>query len=63
MLRYKSYPFNRFGLQPGTVSSISRTALPSDEVMTLGNVSDPMRDQGPIYRVTVDLAAQNIDGQ
>ncbi|RMS54243.1 Secretion protein [Pseudomonas amygdali pv. photiniae] len=63
MLRYQAYPYQRFGLQPGTVSSISRTALPADEVMTLGNVSEPMREQGPFYRVTVALASQTIDGQ
>ncbi|WP_054084937.1 MULTISPECIES: HlyD family secretion protein [Pseudomonas syringae group] len=63
MLRYQAYPYQRFGLQPGTVSSISRTALPADEVMTLGNVSEQMREQGPFYRVTVALASQTIEGQ
>ncbi len=63
MLRYQAYPYQRFGLQPGTVSSISRTALPAEEVMTLGNVSEQSREQGPFYRVTVALASQTIEGQ
>lgn len=63
MLRYQAYPYQRFGLQPGTVSSISRTALPAEDVMTLGNVSEQIREQGPFYRVTVALASQTIEGQ
>lgn len=31
--------------------------------MTLGNVSEQMREQGPFYRVTVALASQVIEGQ
>ncbi|MDS7722087.1 HlyD family efflux transporter periplasmic adaptor subunit [Pantoea ananatis] len=61
MLRYLAYPYQRYGLQPGKIISISRTALPADEIMTFKNISDPIRQQGPFYKVTVSLSSQYID--
>ncbi|WP_252091373.1 HlyD family efflux transporter periplasmic adaptor subunit [Pseudomonas sp. MWU13-3659] len=60
MLRYQAYPYQHFGLARGTVASVSRSALPADEIMTVGAASEALREQGPLYRVRVTLERQNL---
>jgi len=48
LLRYQSFPWQKFGHQQGTVASISRSAL------------DLARADQPLYRVTVTLMRQSV---
>lgn len=56
-LRYRAYPYQKFGHQQGRVARISRSALSADELGTLGGSS---WSGEPLYRVTVTLARQSI---
>lgn len=56
VLRYQAYPYQKFGLHYGRVSSISRSALgPSDIVALTGRQA-----KQPLYEITVDLDRQSI---
>lgn len=57
MLRYQAYPYQKFGHQRGTVTTISRSALTSNE---LGALIGNAKQGEPYYRVTVSLAKQAI---
>jgi len=52
LLRYHAFPYQKFGQYEGTVTSISKTALPPSEM--------PLAMQGnePMYRITVALNSQ-----
>ncbi|ROL64786.1 HlyD family secretion protein [Pseudomonas vranovensis] len=63
LLRYQAYPYQHFGLARGTVASVSRSALPADEIMSVGGVSEQQREQGPMYRVRVTLEQQAMRGR
>jgi membrane fusion protein len=59
-LRYRTYPYEIFGLARGTVSSVSHTAIlarDTDVGPTLA-AADPSE---PLFRVTVDLPAQFLE--
>lgn len=57
LLRYQAYPYQKFGHHVGEVARISRSALTAGELGTLaGNV----RQDEPVYRVTVALARQSV---
>ena len=71
LLRYQAYPYQKFGQHRGIVVSVSKTALPSSELFGMGNVAgigpnsnNTMIGSGgnnePLYRITVDLATQQI---
>lgn len=56
LLRYTSYPHQKFGSHRGRIASISRHAMPPGE---LGFVpADGSRE--PLYRIKVELASQSI---
>lgn len=57
MLRYQSYPYQKFGHQRGAVAQISRSALTSSE---LGALIGNAQQGEPYYRVTVVLGKQAI---
>ena len=53
-LRYDAFPYQKFGLYRGKVSSISRTVLnPEDQI-------GPVRLQVPAYRVVAQLESQTV---
>jgi len=59
ILRYEAFPYQKFGNQKGVVASVSRTALPAQELsgmLSLGGASGGE----PLYLVTVSLAAQTV---
>ncbi|WP_176507810.1 MULTISPECIES: HlyD family secretion protein [Pseudomonas] len=60
LLRYQAFPYQHFGLARGTVASVSRSAMPADEVMSVGVPSEALREQGPLYRVKVTLERQSL---
>jgi len=58
-LHYQSFPYQKFGLQNGTVRTVSRSALtPSEVSLLLGGQQSPSVD--PLYLVRVDLSAQSV---
>lgn len=70
LIRYQAYPYQKFGHHQGTVAAVSKTALPASELTGAGglatggnsaaNGANPAAGGEPMYRVTVDLAAQAI---
>jgi membrane fusion protein len=57
LLRYRAFPYQKFGHQRGKVARISRSALDSGE---LGALIGNARAGEPYYRVTVSLARQAV---
>ena len=58
MLHYQAFPYQKFGVPQGTVTSISHSALSPDEVAVLLGTQPPPQ---PLYEVQVTLATQSID--
>jgi membrane fusion protein len=59
VLRYQSFPYQKFGQQYGRVAEVSRSALTPPEVAAVLGQS-PQQDQGPLYRVQVALDHQQV---
>lgn len=57
VLHYQAFPYEKFGVQHGTVSNISSSALTPTEITTLLGEKPPAES---LYRVEVRLAAQSI---
>ncbi|MET4057589.1 membrane fusion protein [Pantoea agglomerans] len=57
VLRYKAFPYQKFGQQYGKVIEVSRTALSPQEVTTLTGKNNIQEQQ---YRVLVSLNKQSI---
>lgn len=62
LLRYQAYPYQKFGHAKGIVASVSKTALPSVD-LAQGNLSNSGTggSNEPLYRITVNLAAQGVN--
>jgi membrane fusion protein len=56
-LRYRAFPYQKFGQHAGTVREVSRAAVPIAEVNQAA-ASDAA--QGPVYRILVSLPAPTI---
>jgi membrane fusion protein len=57
-LRYQAFPFQKFGQYEGTVQTIARTALSSNEVASL---QLPQIEQSePLYRIVVEPSTQFV---
>ena len=54
-IRYQAFPYQRFGLYPGQVASVSETILSPQEVIT----TVPLAGE-PVYRVRVALERQQV---
>ena len=63
LLRYQAYPYQKFGHAKGKVISVSKTALPGNEISAVGNQSGGGGQQNsePLYSITVELASQSIN--
>lgn len=64
LVRYQAYPYQKFGHAEGTVVSVAKTALPSNELANMGSLSNNGgvgNNNEPVYRVTVALAKQTIN--
>lgn len=57
LLRYKAFPYQKFGQQQGTVSYVSRVAVPVSE---LDSSTASLIGPAPVYRITVDIPKQFI---
>lgn len=62
LLRYQAYPYQKFGHALGTVSSVSKTAIPSSELANAGSIygGENIGANEPVYRITVTLEKQSI---
>jgi membrane fusion protein len=59
LLRYQAFPYQKFGLYEGVVTSVSHTAVgPSELAQQLRGLTSLYGAQEPVYRITVGLARQ-----
>src|SRR5262249_48193279 len=59
-LRYRAFPYQKFGEYWGTVVSISRAAMNAEEVKGLLAGAAPSQQSGPLYRVIVKPDTQKV---
>ncbi|RKU04651.1 MFP transporter [Burkholderia sp. Nafp2/4-1b] len=59
-IRYRAYPYQKFGQYHARVSSIARTALSVGELSTSGIQAIDARGGGAFYRVTASLDVQTV---
>lgn len=59
-LHYQAFPYQKFGLQHGTVRSISRNALTPSEVNQLLGGGQPSSSGDSLYLVRVDVDSQSV---
>ncbi|UVE69934.1 HlyD family efflux transporter periplasmic adaptor subunit [Burkholderia pyrrocinia] len=59
-IRYRAYPYQKFGQYHARVSSIARTALSVGELSTSGMQAIDGRGGGAFYRVTAALDVQTV---
>lgn len=57
-LHYQAFPYEKFGVQHGTVASISRNALTPSEITTLLGQQPPTE---ALYQVQVRLTSQTVE--
>ncbi|AGA65205.1 secretion protein HlyD family protein [Liberibacter crescens BT-1] len=61
LLRYKAFPYQKFGLYPGTVSGFSRVTLRVGDVFATGMEQIPSSSEGNgLYRITVSPKNEKI---
>lgn len=61
LLRYQAYPYQKFGHARGKVIGVAKTALPSNEISSLGSSAGGQAQQSePVYRITVELESQAV---
>jgi len=56
-MRYQAYPYQKFGQAQGTVTYVAKVALSGNELTGLAQQANGGE---PLYRITVDLAAQTV---
>jgi membrane fusion protein len=60
LLRYSAFPYQKFGQYWGTVVSVSRAAMNTEEVKNLLAGAAPGKQTGPFYRVIVQPDSQKV---
>jgi len=61
LLRYQSFPFQKFGSYEGTVAEVSRSAIsPSELGQSLAGLTSLFGTNEPVYRITVALDKQSV---
>ncbi len=60
LLRYQSYPYQKFGQAEGVVREVSATALRPEEIGAKPVLAPGTRTAESVYRVRVRLARQGI---
>lgn len=58
LLRYRAYPYQKFGHYAGVIASVSRTAIDPSEVPAMFNA--PGAQPEPMYRIVVALGRQHV---
>jgi membrane fusion protein len=60
-LRYAAFPYQKFGLQQGTVASVSRSPVsPAQLPPALAHLATGTGAREALYQLTVDLASQHV---
>jgi membrane fusion protein len=59
LMRYRAYPYQKFGHHEGTVESVSKVALSAGELAGM-DAGSQGGAQEPVYEVTIKLASQSI---
>jgi transposase-like protein len=60
-LRYAAFPYQKFGLQQGTVASVSRSPVsPAQLPPALAHLVTGTGAREALYQLTVELASQNV---
>lgn len=66
LIRYQAFPYQKFGLHPGSIVDVSRTPFASTDIpaniagTVLGNVSRAGHSNESLYRIRVKLDRQTI---
>ncbi len=61
LLRYRAFPFQKFGHYEGTIDSVSRSTLtPNEFSPRVRSVSNPQGLNEPVYSIRVKLAQQTV---
>ena len=61
MIRYQSFPYQKFGQHRGKVTSVSRATLSANQLADVtGSVPGIGTDGEQIYRIRVDIEAQSV---
>lgn len=61
LIRYQSYPYQKFGHYEGAVSHISRSAMSPNELPAqLAGLSSIFGANEPVYKIVVSLASQQV---
>ena len=59
LLRYRAFPYQRYGFYSGTVVAVARSAVsPADLPQQMSGLTSLFGANEPVYRVTVELASQ-----
>lgn len=61
LLKYKAYPYQRFGLYEATVNRIDKSILNPHDMQVTRTFSIPVRMEEAFYRVTVTLQQQTVN--
>jgi membrane fusion protein len=61
MLRFAAYPYQKFGLQGGTVRAVSQSPSVSNHQLSTTQVQLGRQSTESIYRVSVTLDSQSIN--
>jgi membrane fusion protein len=60
-LRYAAFPYQKFGLQQGTVASVSRSPVsPAQLPPGLAHLASGTGAREALYQLTVELASQQV---
>ena len=60
LLRYRAYPYQKFGHARGVIASVSRSAIEPSELPSMFAASAPGTSAEAMYRVTVTLERQHV---
>jgi len=61
LLRYQSFPYQKFGFYKGVVTSVSRAAINASELpQQVASLSNSPGVGEPVYRIVVELAEQTV---
>jgi membrane fusion protein len=61
LLRYESFPYQKFGYHVGLVTAVSRsTVSPAEMTQQLAGLSTLYGNNEPVYRITVNLPQQTV---
>lgn len=59
-LRFRAYPYQKFGHYSGTVASVSRVSLSTTELTGDDTIKSLIASGEPVYRIIVELRSQEV---